>query len=474
MSLSPLLTKSATWLAARIRAGESSSEEVVRAHIDRATRTQSRIRAIVADRYDDALAEARACDELLRANAGRELPPLFGVPCSIKECFALTGMPQSTGLVSRRDYRASSDAPAVARLRAAGAIPIGVTNTSELCMWMETSNHLYGRTRNPYDPSRIVGGSSGGEGAIVSIGAAPFGLGSDIGGSIRMPAFFCGVFGHKPTPGLVPNAGQFPPTSGTGRLLTSGPIARRAEDLWPLLRVLADPGSLTGDPGAVSLEGLRVLDVASNGRLGVSRELRDAQVAVCRALERRGARVVPFASPIFRQSLEIWAVLMKAAGGATFAEQLGGGRGAVKPLRELVRWASGRSAHTLPAIGLALLEALPALKGERARELAELAPRLRTEIEEALGEHGVLLFPSYTQTAPRHNAPILLPIQWMYTAIFNALELPVTQTPLGLDTRGLPLGVQIVGAPGTDATTIAVARALEDDFGGWVEPRFTL
>jgi fatty acid amide hydrolase 2 len=480
---SSLLTKSATWLAARIRAGDLSSEEVVRAHVDRATSTQSRIGAVVADRYEAALGEARACDERLRASATGapqarrahdELPPFFGVPCSIKECFALTGMPQSAGLVARRDYRAPEDAPAVARLRAAGAIPIGVTNTSELCMWMETSNRLYGRTRNPYDPSRIVGGSSGGEGALVSVGASPFGLGSDIGGSIRMPAFFCGVFGHKPSPGLVPNEGQFPTTSGGGpRLLATGPIARRAEDLWPLLRVLADPGALTGDPDAVSLDGLRVLDVAGNGRLGVSRDLREAQVAACRALERRGAKVVPFANPIFRQSLEIWAVLMKS-GGASFAEQLGGGHGAVKPLAELARWAVGRSAHTLPAIGLALLEALPALEGRRARELAELGPQLRGAIQEALGDRGVLLFPSYTRTAPRHNAPILLPVQWMYTAIFNVLELPVTQTPLGLDARGLPLGVQVVGAPGADAVTIAVARALEEDFGGWVPPRSTV
>lgn len=438
---------------------------------------------MVADRYQAALGEARACDERLRASATgspqarralEELPPFFGVPCSIKECFALTGMPQSAGLVARRDYRAPEDAPAVARLRAAGAIPIGVTNTSELCMWMETSNRLYGRTRNPYDPSRIVGGSSGGEGALVSVGASPFGLGSDIGGSIRMPAFFCGVFGHKPSPGLVPNEGQFPTAaSGGPRLLATGPIARRAEDLWPLLRVLADPGALTGDPDAVSLDGLRVLDVASNGRLGVSRDLREAQVAACRALERRGAQVVPFTNPIFRQSLEIWAVLMKS-GGASFAEQLGGGHGAVKPLAELARWAVGRSAHTLPAIGLALLEALPALEGRRARELAELGPQLRGAIQEALGDRGVLLFPSYTRTAPRHNAPILLPVQWMYTAIFNVLELPVTQTPLGLDAHGLPLGVQVVGAPGADAVTIAVARALEEDFGGWVLPGSTV
>src|SRR5207253_4609005 len=113
-------------------------------------------------------------------------------PCTIKESIALTGMPHTAGLVARKGTLAGADAPTVARLRAAGAIPLGVTNTSELCMWMESNNRVYGRTGSAYDPSRTAGGSSGGEGAIVGAAGAPFGLGSDIGGSIRMPAFFNG------------------------------------------------------------------------------------------------------------------------------------------------------------------------------------------------------------------------------------------------------------------------------------------
>jgi fatty acid amide hydrolase 2 len=161
---------------------------------------------------------------------------------------------------------------------------------------------------------------------------------------------------------------------------------------------------------------------------------------------------------------------MREAGGPSFAELMGDGRGAVRPLPELLRWVAGRSSHTLPAIGLALVETLGAPTEKKARELLSMATRLRGEIEEALGGHGVLLFPPYPRTAPHHNAPLRMPIQWMYTAIFNALELPVTQVPLGLDSRGLPLGVQIVGAPGTDRVTIAVAQALERELGGWVPP----
>jgi fatty acid amide hydrolase 2 len=288
-----------------------------------------------------------------------------------------------------------------------------------------------------------------------------------------MPAFFCGVFGHKPTPGVVPNDGQFPLMPRSARLLATGPIARSAEDLWPILQVISDPGALAGNPDAESIEGLTVLDVASNGRLAVSPDLRRAQEAACRALAWRGAQVRAFTSPLFARSLEIWAVLMKAASDVSFGAQLGGDGPAVRPLPELGRWLLGASEHTLPAIGLALLEKMPALQGEEARRLAALGPALRGQINEALGDRGVLLFPPYTRTAPRHNTPIWFPIQWMYTAVFNAVGLPVTETPLGLDATGVPLGVQVVGAPGGDATTIAVARALEHDFGGWVPPDVT-
>src|SRR6185503_363040 len=146
------------------------------------------------------------------------------------------------GLVARKGRLATQDAVAVARLRAAGAIPLGVTNVSELCMWMESDNRVYGRTNNPYDQARTVGGSSGGEGAIIGAGGAPFGVGSDIGGSIRIPAAFCGVVGHKPSGRLVPNTGQFPPAEGPANAyLGTGPLVRRVRDVWPLLRVMAGP-----------------------------------------------------------------------------------------------------------------------------------------------------------------------------------------------------------------------------------------
>lgn len=473
----PYLLASATDLARAIRSGATTSVEVLEAHLAHIERVNPTLNAVVAGRSDAARREAAEMDA--RIAGGEEVGPFAGVPCTIKESFALTGMPQTSGLVARCGQTATSDATAVARLRAAGAIPMGVTNTSELCMWMETSNRVYGRTRNAYDPARIAGGSSGGEGAIVGAGGAPFGLGADIGGSIRMPAFFNGVFGHKPTGGLVPGTGQYPISENDAlRYLCSGPIARRAEDLMPLLRVLAGPdGQDTGcreielgDPDDVDLAGLEVIDVHGNGLLPVHPGLRSAQASVAHYLRERGAHVRTSRFDALKRSLDIWSAMMSAAAETSFRELLAAG-GKVSPLRELGRWSIGRSTYTLPSIVLTLLERGEALMPKRIERFCEMGAALRAEVTEVLGEHGVLLYPSFTSPAPRHHHPLVPPIRWTYTAILNVLEMPVTQVPLGLNGRGLPLGIQVGAAAGNDHLTIAVARHLEDAFGGWVPPR---
>ena len=471
-----ILRASATDLAARIRRRELSSRQVVEVHLAHARRVNPTLNAIVFPRDDEALREADEADRAL--SRGDELPLFHGVPCTIKEAFALTGMPNCSGLWTRREFRATEDATTVTRIRRAGGIPLGVTNISELCMWMESSNTVYGRTNNPYDPRRTVGGSSGGEGAIVGSGASPFGLGSDIGGSIRMPAFFNGVFGHKPTGGLIPGSGQFPVATGAAlRYLTTGPLCRRAEDLWPLIQLLAGPDGLDpgctgeyplGDPSKVSLEGMSVLSVEDNGIFAPSEELVEAQRRVARHLQRRGARLRVEQFPELKQSLDIWSSMLAAAEGPSFAELLGEGV-PIRAGRELLAWAIGRSHHTLPAIALALVEKLPALMRDRADEAIALGHRFKQRLVDAIGPNGIMLFPSYTRLAPIHGTALLPPIQWAYTAILNVMELPVTQVPLGLH-RGLPLGVQVGAIHGHDHVTVAVALELEKAFGGWVPP----
>ena len=465
--MDPLLLLSGTQIAERIRLRTLSSVDAVEAHIRQIERVNPALNAVVAERFDAAREEARRADARV-ASGDAGLPPFHGVPCSIKESFGVAGMPFTSGLVARMGAPAKADAVAVARLREAGAIPLGVTNVSELCMWMESNNRVYGRSNNPYDPRRTVGGSSGGEGAVVGAGGTPFGLGADIGGSIRMPAFFNGVFGHKPTGGLVDNAGQYPlPAEAAMRYIVSGPIARRAEDLAPLLRVLARAD--IADPAAVDLAGLDVLTVEDDGRTEVTADLRGALRSAADALAARGARVRRAKFEGLARSAEIWSAMLDAAGGPSFSSMLGNGT-EIGAKRELARWALRRSPHTLPAIALALVESVPKLLPDHSARFLALGAALKRELCEQIGPRGVMLYPPHPRPAPFHYRAMLRPWYAAYTAILNVMELPVTQVPLGLNAEGIPLGVQVASVHGNDHVTIAVAIALEHAFGGWVPP----
>ncbi len=479
--MTDLLRASGTELARRIRDGQVTALQVVRAHVDRVRAVQPCINAVIADRFDAALAEAAAADRRQAREGVGGLPPFHGVPCTIKAAFALQGMPWDVGLRSREGVVATADAPAVAALRSAGCIPLGLTNVPEGLMWFETYNALHGRTSNPYDPRRIPGGSSGGEGAVIGAGGSPFGLGSDVAGSIRLPAFFCGVFGHKPSGGRVTCAGQYPPTDGErARFLASGPLARRAEDLLPLLRLIADPAwrDDTGHPRPLErrraveegdLRGLRVLVADGNGRIPVSRDVKRSIHAAADVLARLGAAVEVWRHPAFRRSLELWLGLVDEAGGWSFSRILGDGT-PVHLGRELLRKAVGASDHSLPSLALCLAESASPRPPYWLRRFADEGRALKADLDRELGDDGVLLHPAFPRTAMRHRVALLRPYEFAYTALFNVLRLPVTSVPLGLDRRGLPLGTQVAGAEGRDSLTIAVARALERELGGWVPP----
>ncbi|HVU04935.1 MAG TPA: amidase [Polyangiaceae bacterium] len=478
-----LVTLSAVRLAELIKKREISAREAVDAHIALAERVNPTLNAIVRTRFADARREADALDRKTTSVPATELPPFHGVPCTIKECFEFTGMPNSAGLVRRKHVVATTDATAVKRLRAAGAIPLGVTNVSELCMWMESTNRVYGTSNNPYDPTRIVGGSSGGEGAIVGSGASPFGLGSDIGGSIRGPAFFNGVFGHKPTPGVIPNSGQHPKAENEAkRFLTTGPLARRAEDLMPLVRVLAGPDGIDpvceavtlGAPESVSFAGRTLVSVEDNGRLPVSDELRAAHEQAVRALERRGMRVRTARPRALALQFDIWSSMMGLATDTPFGAMLGEGT-PIRPLVELAKLGLGKSDHTIMAILLAITDPLPRVFRRHAQKLVDAGLALRREMAELMGDGGLWLYPSYTKVAPPHGQPVkeavVLQMPFAYFGIVNVLHLPATQVPLGLGREGLPLGVQVIGRAFDDHVTIRAALELEQDFGGWVPPR---
>jgi fatty acid amide hydrolase 2 len=368
----------------------------------------------------------------------------------------------------------------VARLREAGAIPLAVTNTSELTLAIESANHLYGRTNNPYDRSRTAGGSSGGEGAAVGSGGAPFGLASDIAGSIRIPAFFCGVFGHKPSRGLVPNTGLWPPSTGSsGRLLGTGPLTRRGEDLMPLLRIIAGPDGedpsaemiALGDPAAVDIGRLTVTTIEGTARLPMVPEVRDARERAVGALVAAGATLRRVRLPTWRHAvLPYLATLQAASAGPdarSTAELLEQAGESAPSWRSLLRRGYRHTVTTRLALALDMLPEPD--DASRQRRLLADGERLAAELVEAIGD-GVLLHPVHPRPAPRHGRTVGRP--WLLTpaAVFNLAGVPVTEVPLGLTAMGLPVGVQVAAPRGADHLSIAVALELERVFGGWRPP----
>jgi fatty acid amide hydrolase 2 len=483
-----LLQLSALQIAALVRGGELTPLEVVDAHIRRVELVNPRLNAVVMDRFEEARREAREAERYVGCDAVER--PLLGVPFTAKELIAAAGMPQTFGCANRQGRYAHSDATVIVRLKAAGAILLGVTNVPEWGMWPESYNALYGRTHNPHDVTRTPGGSSGGEGAIVGAGGAVFGIGADIGGSVRMPAAFCGVYGHKPTSGLLPLTGHHPvyadgPDAAQPKAapyVVLGPLARSAGDLELLLRVMAggdgvDPNIRNvevRDVGAVSWRGRRVLLLpAPRIRMARSTDpvLRDSVTAAGRVLQSLGAAVDEAPVDLLLRAGDVWSAALQSVGGTRFAELLGGGERVWLP-RELAAALLRKSRYSWPAL-LFLAAETYGRRGSRSlrRALREL-DLLARHFAELLGDDGVLIMPAHPRTAPRHNAAVLRPFDFLYTAGLNALRVPATVVPVGFDESGLPLAVQVAALEGNDHLTLAAAAALEAAQPPWRPAQF--
>lgn len=475
-------------IAARIRAKEISPVEVVDAHIARIDAVNARVNAVVWETFDRAREEARRAEQTVLRR--REMPPLLGVPFTVKEMIALEGCPNAAGSWHRRHALARRDATVVARLRAAGAIPLGVTNQPEMGLWTESDNVLYGRAHNPWDLTRSPGGSSGGEGAIIAAGGSPFGVGSDAGGSIRLPSFYCGIAGHKPTSALVPLTRHYPfvvdddhPSHGTPpRYVVIGPMARSARDLMPLLRIMKGPDGIDpyvthdtelGDPARVDFRGKRVLLLDDpRFRLATRTEpqIRNAVRTAAKVLEARGAIVEPWSHPLLFEAMAIWrAFFTEDREGQTAASTFAYG-GAFEIRREVVRTLLGRPRHSTSSLFVVFGERIAPKPRGTGATLRRLAREMREQLEEALGPEGVLVLPPHPHIAPRHGMSLLRPLDLSVTAIFNVLENPATAVRTGFAREGVPLGVQVVARRGADHASIAAAIAIEQELGGFVLP----
>jgi fatty acid amide hydrolase 2 len=470
--MTPLTHRSATELAALIRSGATTSSEVVEAHIEVLQRI-SALNALAVERFDLAREEAAAADARVAAGAV-DLPPLHGVPMTVKEMFAVEGMPNTGGYPHRRKFRPTVDAPVVARMRAAGAILLGLGNTCGFLIWIESNNPLYGRVSCAYDSTRTAGGSSGGDGAIVGSGGAPVALGSDLGGSIRIPAFFNGVFGHLPTPGLVPLTGHFPmPDGELRRRLSPGPLTRRAADLMPVLRIIAGPDGddpytteqPLGDPAEVKTAGLPVVLATHSSTVPLRPVLRRAIDGAAAALADRGADVRE--APLKEMR---WALAQFGATAAAEIDLLNSWEKVTASTRP-GRPRRAPLAVRGPAAVLKVVDSAPlrSVRTLAARRLIDSAQRANDTLVDTIGD-GVLLYPPFPRLVPKHRHTLGQPWLATNTAIFNLYGLPATQVPLGIGDRGLPLGVQVVARPGADHVCFAVALELESACGGWVDP----
>lgn len=481
----------AVQLAARIRRGELSALAVLESHLARLEEVDPVLNGLVARCFDDARVVAEAADAAVRrarTDAERDaLPPLLGVPCTIKDFLAVERLPWTVGLYSRRQLIADHDAEVVTRLRAAGAVIVGKSNVPEGGMWMETSNPLHGRTRNPWDLARTPGGSSGGEAALVAAGASPFGIGSDIAGSVRIPAAMCGVIGHKPTAKLVPNTGHWGPhNDASDSMLCTGPLARTVDDAERVLELIAGPDGVScvadslppRDPAlaAGDLRGVRVFPVARHGRIRIAPVMAQAIERAAAALAARGAEIVELDDATWRRlfggNVLAWLGALARTGDAapgapaqSFADLLSD-----EPLRvivELARAAMGRPRFSVPTLALVGFEKLArpfeALLTRGAPPVAEL----QRGLEELMGPRGVILHPPYSRPAPRHVWPMLTPFDAICTSLFSITGLPSTAVPVGFDPRHLPVGVQVIGRRGNDRLTLAAARVIESAWGGW-------
>jgi fatty acid amide hydrolase len=321
---------SAREIAARIATGELASADIVERYFARLNAVNDKLNAVTVALYDSARRAAVYVDAA-RAR-GDKLGPLGGVPVTIKECFDLAGTASTFGLTTRRHEIETKDDPYVAALRAAGAIPIAKTNLPQLMIYTETDNPLYGRTNNPWDLERSCGGSSGGEAAVIAAGASPLGLGNDIGGSLRVPAAFCGITSIRPTAGRTPDyCAHGLPVGQTGIVSQVGPMAKYVEDLVVGLRVLDSardplvvPGPELGDPAAVDISRLRFATFTDDGEFPVAPAARRAVAEAAQFLTAGGAKAVAWQPPLVSRAFDLLFASLSADRTVSFKRLLRG------------------------------------------------------------------------------------------------------------------------------------------------------
>jgi Asp-tRNA(Asn)/Glu-tRNA(Gln) amidotransferase A subunit family amidase len=457
-------------MAEQVRERKVSPLELVEAHSARIEKINPQINAFVQLDREGAIAQAQAAEDAVMRN--QKLGPLHGVPISIKSSIDVAGMRCEAGTKLRAGHVAQADAPLVGRLRSAGAIILGLTNTPELLMAWETDNLLCGRTNNPWDLTRTAGGSSGGEAAAIASGCSAGGMGSDGGGSIRVPAHFCGICGLKPTPGRIPATGHYPQSVGPFALLgVVGPMARTSSDLKLLFHAMQGPD--IGDPSAApvslrwpesrELKKLRVGYFEDDGRTPVTPETAAAVRQAAEGLRSAGFTVEAFRPDGLEKARQLWWKFFGVAGGMLLGPLTRGRESDLSPiLKEFNAWVAAEPPHTAQTLLDTWIE----------RDL------VRMQVFEQMNHFPLLLCPVASIPAFRHGErgwkiegkTVQYLDAWSYCEWFNLLGMPAAAVPVACSAEGLPIGMQIVARPWEEEVVLSVAEMLDEISGGFRMP----
>jgi len=457
-------------MARLVRAKEISPVELIQAHLQQIEKWNSRLNAFVS--MDETVVRKAKDAETAVMQSEGTLGPLHGIPVSIKSSIDVVGLKCETGTRLRKDYVASQDAPLVARLKNAGAIVLGTTNVPEFLMAYETDNGLYGRTNSIWDVTRTAGGSSGGEAAAISAFCSSAGIGSDGGGSIRVPAHFSGICGLKPTPGRIPGTGHFPACAGPFALLgVVGPMARTIADLQLLFKVIAGPDN--GDPcsAPVPVQNLTEAEVRKtrigffehDGRTPVTAETRQAVRTAAESLREEGFDVTEFRPDGLERARQLWWVLFV--------------RGGAHVLRQAYKDRESEMSSILEEFLQFSANDLPLSADDLFKTLFE-RDELRTRFLDQMNRFPILICPVSANPAFRHREREWLiegqKVKYLdavsYTQWFNLLGNPAAVVPVGRSPEGLPIGVQVVGRPYEEELVLEIAAVIERTCGGWRPP----
>ena len=461
-----LINKTLTELASLVRDRAVSPVETVEAHLRRIERRNPSLNAIVTIAGDVA-EQARAAEA--EVIAGKLRRPLHGLPLTIKDTIDTAGLRTTYGSRLFVQNIPSADAPVVARLKDAGAIILGKTNTPEMAIPYETDNPVFGRTNNPHDVSLTAGGSSGGEAAAIAAGLSPAGIGSDLSGSIRVPAHFCGIAGLKPTTGRVPMDGHVPRTAGPLSLgACIGPMARTVEDLALLLSVIADPTqfeiSSDGNPDQIRSSDLRIAYYADDGITPVTNEVRDVVQNAARALGAAGVSVDEATPPGVSRGSHLWVELFAMAARNEIASLYRGSeKEAGAKLLKILRQTQVAGAEFEDGIKAAERLADAVLEREKLRE--KLLAWMKTFPLILAPVGATAAFPHGAETISAGSGTVSVFRAFSYCQTFNVFGLPSLAVPAGRTATGLPLGVQIIGRPFEERTVLAAGKLIEQALG---------